>query len=105
MRYYVTSTRVHEDKTYDRIVYGDTIKRGKRAYTLITNDVVVGDVMIDQVTVEEVFNHPFKSLRSANIFCGKLNKEQYKKNTDWYSKVREYPDEITYDQFSAFVRW
>ena len=102
MKYYVMATK-HYQETYDRVIYGDNIKRRRRSYTIISNDILNDKFVEDEVTIKKIYDNPIKTLRSANILLNKLKKDD--NNKQWDIIVKEYPDEISYDQFSAFIRW
>ena len=106
MRYYVVSTINTVDGIINKIVYGDFKKKNERSMVYISNNIVDDSLsIIDSDVIETVFNNPIKSLRSAKVLLNKMIKNEKLTNSFWHSEIKEYPDDISFDQFSAFVRW
>ena len=105
MRYYVVSTIIKTDGVVNKIVYGDFIKKNRSMTYIVNNTRDESLTEVDSESIEKVFNNPIKTERAAKILLNKMIKNEKLTNSFWHSEIRFYPDDISLDQFSAFVRW
>ena len=104
MKYYVEKTEKYIDGTIIKVVVGDRKPYNARHLVYIRNHEVEEDQYVNHT--EEVFNHPIKTERAAKMFMNKVIKNSYEpENGKLTIIVKEYPDEISYDQFKAFICW
>lgn len=100
MKYYVCTSAPVELRNKMQnvaIVHGDYVK-GKRAIVYI-EDYEFEET--NEFMIEKLYNNPIKTLRAAT----RLKNKYSKSFPNLVAKVREFPDEISYDQFKAFIRW